>query len=68
MGYRHPKNEVFIFKDGITYQECRESECVVGLVHFDPVYPKDRKAALIRDRTVQVDLIPREGGSRSSTA
>jgi hypothetical protein len=64
MGYRHPKNEVFILKDGITYQECRESECIVGLLDFDwvPVDSKGKKFALIGDRTVQVGLIVREGG------
>ena len=62
MGYRHPKNEVFILKDGITYQECQESECAVSLVYFETVSPKDKKAALIRDRTVQAGLITREGG------
>jgi len=31
MGYRHPKNEIFISKDGAKYQVCREQDCRVGV-------------------------------------
>ena len=29
MGYRHPRNEIFISKDGAKYHMCREQDCKV---------------------------------------
>ena len=48
MGYRHPKNEVFILKDGTTYQECQNSECIVGPADSGLSSKRMRKVLLIK--------------------
>lgn len=62
MGYRHPRNEIFISKDGARYQVCREQDCKVS----DSYRDRSGQSRLIC-RTALGNSIRGEGGLKSCT-